>query len=615
MRDDHDEREDQSKLAKWLESTAFGRKLLVVKNRVDDIRFEHDYRFSSLDEQAYRIWFRLVAIFILITLVGAVGWLGRSTYRHFAEQHDQSQAEAFMARRDYRSAVLSARQTLSINPANLSACRIMAEISDLSGSTSALEWQQRVVDAEPSVENKLQLASVGLHYQKPPFPLTTQILQDLSPAATNLAGYQMLAARLALSTRHLAEAETHFEVAVALDPTNQLYALNLATLRLAMPDQAKKAQSREVLEKIRKDPNLGPSALRALVVDRWENQDVAGADAYSTELIANPQATLADELQNLKILQRLKSDRFDNRLAEMQDQTSTNSAAIGELSVWMQANGLLAENIQWLTNLPDDMQGQQPVQLALAQAYLQNNDWTSLRVLVTHGNWGDLEFLRFALVSHASAKTGMMDVAAVNWGAAVNEAGVRLDVYTKLLELAESWDLKEEQVDLLRRIVELFPKERWAQQRLGQYYYATGNTVGMYELFAHVNTYFPDDADCKNNLAATALMLKTNLPQAFKWASEAYTNAPGNPYEASTYAYALHLQHRDKEGLEVLKILSETQLRLPSVALYYGVLLVATGDYQAAKPYLEIAQAKGGLWPEEQQLLNTAWQRVRGRKQ
>lgn len=615
MRDDHDEREDQSKLSKWLESTGFGRKLLLVKNWVDDIRFEHDYRFSSLDEQAYRIWFRLVAFCILITLVGAIGWIGRSAYRHFAEKHDQAQAEEFMAKRDYRSAVLSARQTLSINPANLSACRIMAEISDLSGSPSALDWQQRVVDADPSVENKLQLASVGLHYQKPPFPLTTQILQDLSHTATNLAGYQMLAARLALSTRHLAEAEAHFELAVAIDPTNQLYALNLATLRLAMPDEAKKAQSREVLENIQKDPNLGPSALRALVVDRWESQDIAGAEAYSTELIASPQATLPDELQNLKILQRLKSDRFDVRLAELQDQTSTNSAAIGELSAWMQANGLLAENIQWLTNLPDDMQGQQPVQLALAQAYLQNNDWTSLRVLVTHGNWGDLEFLRFALVSHASAKTGMMDVAAVNWGAAVNEAGVRLDVYTKLLELAESWDLKEEQVDLLRRIVELFPKERWAQQRLGQYYFATGNTVGMYELFAHVNAFFPEDADCKNNLAATALMLKTNLPQAFKWAVEAYTNAPGNPYEASTYAYALHLQHRDKEGLEVLKKLADTQLRLPSVALYYGILLAATGDYQQAKPYLEIAQAKGGLWPEEQQLLSIAWQRVRGRKQ
>jgi len=182
------------------------------------------------------------------------------------------------------------------------------------------------------------------------------------------------------------------------------------------------------------------------------------------------------------------------------------------------------------------------------------------------------------------------------------------------MELAESWDLKEEQVELLGRIVQRFPKERWAQQRLAQYYYATGNTVGMYELFAHVNTFFPADVDYENNLAATALMLRTNLPQAFKLAAEAYTNAPNNPYEASTYAYSLHLQHRDKEGLEALKKLSDEQLKLPSVALYYGFLLVATGRTEEAKPYLEIARAAGGLWPEEQKLLESAWQKVTSRK-
>ncbi len=614
MQEELDEREVQSKWVKWMEATAIGRLVLAVIYRLDDIIHEHKVRYAAMDERAYQIWFRVVALVILLVLIPGIGWLGRATYRHFAEKHDQAEAEAFMSHQDFRAAVLSARQTLSINPGNLSACRIMSQIADLSGSPSAVEWQQKIVVAQPSVDNKLQLASLALRYQKPPFPLASQILQELSSTATNVASYQMLAARLALSTRHLADAEAHFHQAVELDPTNKLFALNLATLRLAMADPVKKEQSRRVLDKIRTDPNLGPSALRALVVDRWENKDFSAASAYSTELIASPQVTIADQLQNLKILQSMKSDQFDSRLGEVQDQTSTNAAAIGQVSAWMQANGLLAQNIEWLTNLPDETQSQQPVQMALAQAYLQNSDWPSLRILVTHGNWGELEFLRFALVSHASAKLGMTDLAAANWGAAVNEAGVNLDVYTKLLELAESWGLKEEQVDLLARIVEQFPKERWAQQRLAQYYYATGNTVGMYQLFCHVNTFFPEDVDCQNNLAATALILKTNLPQAFKWAEEAYTNAPGNPFEASTYAFSLHLQRHDKEGLAVLQKLSSSQLKMPSVALYYGLLLVATGALEEAKPYLEIAQNNGGMWPEEQQLLNSALQKIRTRR-
>ena len=45
----------------------------------------------------------------------------------------------------------------------------------------------------------------------------------------------------------------------------------------------------------------------------------------------------------------------------------------------------------------------------------------------------------------------------------------------------------------------------------------------------------------KNNLAATALLLKTNLTQACQWAAEAYAQSPTNADVVSTYAYSLHL--------------------------------------------------------------------------
>jgi tetratricopeptide (TPR) repeat protein len=610
MREDRDEKKSPGKFGQWLNSTAFGRLLISAKNRWNEIRFEHAYRYGSLDETAYRLWFRLVTFFFLAIVLGGAIWFGLSYYRQVEERQDLTQAEAFFSRKNYPAAILSARQALEVNPFNLPATRILAQIADLNGLPVAVDWQQRVADLQPTVENQLQLADTGLRFQKPPFPLTSKILQDLSVTATNLAAYHLLAGRLALGLQHLPEAEEHFSSAFALDPTNQQYALNLATLRLAMSDPAKTAGARSVLEQLRKDPRLGPAALRALVVDRLDNQDLAAASVYSDELLASPQAALPDQLQHLHILQRLKSGRFATRLEAVKDQTETNANAVAEVSTWMQGNGLLAENIQWLVSLPEDIQHQRPVQLALAQAYLQNNDWSSLRVLVTHAKWGDLEYLRFALVSHANAKMGFLDLASVNWVAAVNEAGVRLDVLTTLLELAETWGMKLEQVDILKQIARQFPKERWAQQRLGQQYFATGNTTAMYGLFSHENIYFPADLDNLNNLAATALMLRTNLPQAYKWAADAYARAPGNGIEASTHAYALLLQHQEKAGLEVLRKLPDAQLNNPSVALYYGLLLVANGSMEEARPYLEIARKQGKLWPEEQQLLDTAWQKV-----
>ena len=614
MQDERDDREQESIFSKWLNATAIGRKVLAAKYWLDDKYFEHTNRYDSMNEEAYRNWCRVVAGLVLLILLGGGFWLGRSVYHHLAEKHDEAQTQLFMSRGEYHSALLSAHQTLSINPSNLVACQVMSQIADQAGSPLALEWLQRVAALQPTLDNKLMLAASALRYQPPPFPLTASILTEVAASCSNRASYQMLAARLALGNHDLADAKIHFQKAIELDPTNQLYVLNLATLQLVMSDEAAKKEAREALSKLLTDPQFKIAALRPLVIDRLENQDLSAAKRYSDELIASPQATVGDQLENLKILQRLKSSEFDTRLAAVQDLTATNAPGVEQLSGWMQANGLLAENILWLTNLPDEMQRKQPVQLALAQAYMQNNDWPMLRTVVTSGNWGNLEYLRLALVAHANAKLGMMDVAALSWDSAVTESGGRLAAYKKLLELAESWGLKGEQTDLLKDIVDKYPKEIWARQRLAKEYFATGNTLGMYELFVRQHHYVPDDLNCLNNLAATALILKTNLPQAFKWAEGAYTNAPDSPFEATTYAYALHLQQRNAEGLAVLKKLPDGQLKDPSVALYYGLLLADDGKGEEAVPYLQTAKTKGELWPEERQLLNAALQKIQGRK-
>jgi hypothetical protein len=67
------------------------------------------------------------------------------------------------------------------------------------------------------------LASAGLHYQSPPFPLTTQILGELPTSATNLATFQVVATELAWRINDIAGAQAHFEAATRLEPTNKLF--------------------------------------------------------------------------------------------------------------------------------------------------------------------------------------------------------------------------------------------------------------------------------------------------------------------------------------------------------------------------------------------------------
>ena len=562
------------------------------------------YNSFEADKRRFRI--RLVGILIGLLLLAVAGWFGRSLYHHFKEKRNAAQAQAFLAAGDYRSAMLSARSALLLNPANVPACRVMAAIADLSHSPAVLDWQREIVRLDPTVENKLQLAAAALRYQPSPFPITAQILAELSPAATNRATYQVVAASLALSRHQPAAAESHFAIAAQLEPANRQFELNLAILRLGGTNAAKAATARRQLEQFCTDTNFGPAALRALVVDRLAQSDLAAARDFSNRLLASPQAGLGDHLQQLEILQQLKSTAFPARLQAVQQLAGTNAPAVAAVAAWMQANHLLPESVVWLTQLPAALQTTPPVRLAVADGYLQGSDWPKLRDFVSVGNWGELDFLRLALVSRAWSELDIKPVADSNWGAAVTAAGNRFSALTTLLGLAEQWQLPAQKEALLERIVEKFPQEHWAQQALEQSYFNAGKTLELYQLYARLFALFPRENGVKNNLVATSLLLKTNLAQTCQWAAEIYAQTTNEPVIASTYAYAQHLQGRDADGLAAMQKLTPAQLQNPSIALYYGLLLAATGKNAEAAPYFQIARTQGQLLPEEQQLLNAA---------
>ena len=266
----------------------------------------------------------------------------------------------------------------------------------------------------------------------------------------------------------------------------------------------------------------------------------------------------------------------------------------------------MAENLDWLTGLSISFLDQRPVQMALAQGYLQSGHWTALLKITGQSNWGDLEFLRFALIFRAWSQLGATGEADSNWKAAMGEAAGRHDAMTQLLQLAESWHLEQKPEAVLLEMVEQSPDERQTRQDLELLYFNSGNTLGLHQLYVILNEHFPDQTAYKNDWEATSLLLNTDVRKACQWAAEAYARNPSNSVEASTYAFALHVQGRDKQGLAVLQKLQPAELAQPSVALYYGVLLAATGKAGQPCPWLQIAQTKGHLLPEEQDLLSTA---------
>lgn len=530
----------------------------------------------------------------------------RAFYQRQKEQRSLALARHFFSKGDYSNASLSARQVLLQNPANIPACRIMAEIADRLQLPMALDWRRRLAELVPTAETKLQLAEAGLRCQSRPFPLTEQILQELSTTATNLAFYHVVAAELALNLRQLDAAGSQFASAVQLAPTNRIYQLNLAMVQLSSRNPATLAAARDRLNAFAADTNFAPNALRALIADRLTHDDAAAAQTLSEKLLRSPQAAMPDRLQHLTILKNNHRTDFPAQLNALQQFAATNAPDAAQMALWMLKNGLATDAGHWLTGLPKHLQNQAPVQLARATTIETERDWPGLRQFCAHGGWGELDFLRLAFLARAWAQLGEISVAKSHWHSAVDAAGNRLGALSSLLDLTARWQLADERLDLFWRLFQKFPRDQWIATALEQYCQTTGNTAGLRRIFQQQAVTFPASLEIKNNLAYLDLLLRTNQAEAETVAAKLHAQKPENPAFASTYAFALHLKGRDADGLAVMQKLSAAALAQPAIALHYGILLSATGNAAAAQPRLAIARSETGLLPEEKLLCNQA---------
>jgi Tfp pilus assembly protein PilF len=548
---------------------------------------------------------------LLIGLILAAGlWsaqrYGRPAYRRYRENRSLQQATNFLAKKDFRNASISARQALQRNPRNPRAWRILAELAEMAGAPQALDLRRRMVELEPTVENKLAYAAVALRSQPPPYSLATEALHELRESgSTNATGFHMLSAELALKAGQTEEAAACFESAIRLEPTNKLHQLNLSVLRLQSTNEGVAARARESLEALRADTNLAPVALRWLVNDRVRRKDLREAEALSKRLLAEPGNTLDDRLTYLGILREAKAPDFASQLGRVKSDATTNALQLYTVSAWLISRGMAEDAWNWLTNTPAKILAEQPAPLALVDCFVARKDWAGLEAFLEKEKWGEMEFLRYAFLSRAALERKQTLAADTRWKSAVREAGDRLGSLNALLGMATGLGRNEAREELLWNIVQRFPRERWALRELDRFYTSAGNTRGLNRVYTTMATYDSKNALVQNNLAATSMLLQQDLPKAHELAREAYGKHPDQAVIASTYAYSLHLQNRTREGLAVMEKLKPEALETPSVALYYGVLLSAAGDTVKAGKYFEIA-GKASLLPEEQALLRAA---------
>jgi hypothetical protein len=550
-----------------------------------------------------RMWY--LAAFAAVLALLAAFWFGRPAYRHYKEVRSMRLAQAVLAKGDDRSAFLALRIVLAINSSNVPATRLMADLFDRGQSPAALGWRRRVSELDPGLENRIQFAACALRYEKPPFPIAAQALEEMRSLAESITDYHLVASQLALKLNRLPDAETHLESAARLEPTNRLHQLNLATIRLQSADTNIAAAARGALAALASDPALALPALRSLTADGLARHDWTAAEDCSRRLQTQAEATLEDRFLRLTVLSESRNAQLGPALASVQRECATNSLKVAQAVSWMNGHALARAALDWTATLPAGTRTAQPVPMAEADCYLTLADWSGLQDRLMGRRWDEQEFLRLAFLSRALREQNKRDGAGANWRLALSAASRRPELLLVLLQLTRAWGWTEETTDVLWAIAGRTRSEDWPLRMLMSDYAAKNDSVGIYRVFQALLERHPDSLELKNNVATLGLLLGRDLARSQALAREVYVAAKTNAALVSTYAFALHAQGKTADGLKLMQGFPEAELHRPEIALYYAVLLTAAGEKNEAGPYFAAAE-KGQPLPEERRLLEQA---------
>jgi len=509
------------------------------------------------------------------------------------------------AKGDGRNVLLCVQQVLRSNPQNLEASRMMAALLEAGRSPSALLWRSRVVELNPrSLDDRLALAQTAMMFHD--YMVATNALEGVDQAGRKTAAYHNIVGAVAAAANQSADAEAQFLEAARLEPTNPVPQLNLAVVRLHSTNEPARAEARATLTRISSSsPALRCQALRELVVDAIGSRKTNAALALSRDLVEQTNSAFSDRLLRLDVLKESQNAEFQPALAAFQREAGTNTAKIYELSMWQMARIGPAETLAWLRSLPKNTQTNQPVALLAAECYAMLRDWRGLQVSLEQQNWAELEFVRHAFQTRALRGQDLSAAAKAEWEQALKAANGQKGSLIMLLRLAAQWNWQSEGEDLLWTIVNQYPGEKWAFGALNQALFVDGRTRSLMMLYSQALKRSPSDLAMKNNLAMTALLLDAQELKPHELAREVYEKIPTNAAYVSTYAVSLHMQKKDAEALKVIERLKPQELKNPSIAGYYGLILKATGNGAKAKTYLELA-SKARLLPEEKKLFDRA---------
>ena len=560
-----------------------------------------------------RVALYVAAAAAIVLLIIVFGTYGSKLYLGWHESRLLKRAGAMLEENDFVTANRLARQVLARHRDSLPAFYILAEATEKQNSEETVSWRAQIARLQPdNIDSQLNLASAALRFGQ--IDLARKTLERVAPRAQDQAAFHIVAGWLARAEGNLAEQEQQFDIAVNKDPKNDLYKFNLAALQIRSQDPEKSARARANLERLTQVTQFRTGALRALLNDAVDRNDLQNADRFAQQLQMSPQVSFGDYLLCLNFYRKLDAKKFEALLEKVKPVAVRNPGDLGLLMDWMNENGLASEVVKWMDKLPAATTAKPPPAIAIAAAFAEQKNWSRLRRWTRSESWAEEDYLRLAYQGFAARQSRQSSADAefdTLWRAALHAAADRPEREINLARLASKWNLPIESEELWSRLSHTPANRREALDSLYRLYRGKNELKKVYDVLQRLHEASPNEIGITTNLARVGLNIDQNTKQAQQLAKQAYERAPDDVNCAVTYAFSLYVQGRTTEGLEVLQKLSPEALHEPHAAVYAAILLLDENQADGAKEYIQVAK-RGPIYVEEKRLLEDELAKIAG---
>ena len=583
------------------------------KRRSRSLPGVESFRSLRLHLPPVRVAVYVAAALLVLLLIIFFGTTGSKLYSSWHESRLLKRATAMLEKNDFAAAERFARQVLERDRDSLPAFYILAEATEKQNSEETVSWRAQIARLQPdNIDSQLNLASAALRFGQ--IDLARKTLERVAPRVQEVASFHVVAGWLARAEGNLAEQEQQFAVAVNKDPKNDLYKFNLAALQIHSQETEKSAHARDDLERLTQIPQFRIGALRALLNDAVDRNDLADADRFAQQLQMSPQVGFSDYLLCLNFYRKLDAKKFDVLLEKVKPVAARNSGDLGLLMDWMNDNGRSAEVVKWMDKLAAPTTAKPPPAIAIAAAFAEQKNWSRLRRWTRSESWGNDDYLRLAYQGFAARQSRQSSADAefdTLWRAALHAAADHPDRELRLARLASKWNLPIESEELWSLLSRTPPSRREALDALYKLYRTNNDVKKLHDVLQRLHDTSPNEIGITANLARLGLNIDQNTKQAQELAKQAYDRAPDDVNCAVTYAFALYVQGRTTDGLAVLEKLPPEALRDPHTAVYAAIILLDLNQSDKAKEYIQIAK-QGPIYAEEKRLLEDEVNKITG---